>query len=80
MALTCIFFFCRRHELAEELYMLQASLAAIYDRQGELDQALKHYDSAIRQTQRTRKKDDEASCYMYKAKVMAFTEMWYMYM
>ena len=55
--------------------MLQASLAAIYDRQGELDQALKHYDSAIRQTQRTRKKDDEASCYMYKAKVMTYIEI-----
>ena len=63
---TCCF---RKHRLDEDVYRCQYNLAGIYQRTGNLSQALRHVDVAIKCTAKTKDKLAEREALILKGKV-----------
>jgi len=59
----------RKHRLYEDLYRCQYNLAGIYQRTGNLSQALRHVDVAIKCASKTKDKLAERESLILKGKV-----------
>ena len=60
---------CRKHRLYEDLYRCQYNLAGIYQRTGNLSQALRHVEVSIRCAVKMKDKLAERESLILKGKV-----------